>query len=716
MSGINVTRKKESARSHEEGRNLVCAVCTNLWGKKAVRTVSEKEERLIQQNVMGSYTSSNTFFPSGICFKCIYLLQKVEKGEEVELKLPDNYFCQLDRQTRSSDHACQCRWCELARLSGSAFLSWQRKVKGKEAKEVVRLCQDCYAGIYRGSKHTCSASTLEAVKNLTKNLPVNVQDKLALEILRQRQAEKSSSDDSQAVFLPPARGGLPVPVLIGQKPASVPPQPKFSHQELLTMASSAHLTGKQINTVAADLRTKLGRDIVEAGFEDAMVEHNNMYADYFCAEKKLFWDDENNIIEKASFWCHRSKEFLDLVARKRNKVLDECQLKIAGDTGKGFLKITASIYTPSATPTQKKGKKRRRTREEGVAGGVRFEDHCQRMILLLFLAKGVPESSENLELIFSLLNLEGLKFSITGDFKFLMAWFGLLSNSSVHPCLYCNKERRKGEWLDKDSQGQEKVVELRTLGGIETMTAAWIAAGSKRTTAWTSRFESCVGMVTVWGEGDTPQTTVLDKCTPPSVHCLLALNSVLRPHLENIWEGNLWNFLKENVKVVPHSYQGKDGAFEGPQCDKILNSVEEKLKPHLLALEEPGKQYYLFLSAFKAFKDTFFGNVLPSNYEEVAATFTASLSLLHTTMGFPITPKLHVMSEHVVEWVRRHGRALGEDSEQAVEAAHAIFAALWVSFCVKDDESAVYLVNGLKAILKFNADNTNAKMGLIIEE
>ena len=285
----------------------------------------------------------------------------MEKGEEVELKLPDNYFCQLDRQTRSSDGVlCQCRWCELARLSGSAFLSWQRRVKGKEAKEVVRLCQECYAGIFKGSKHVCSASTLEAVQNLTRNLPVNIQDKLALEILRQRQAEKSSSDDSQALFLPPARGGLPIPVLIGQKPAPVPPLPKFSHQELLTMASSAHLTGKQIDTVAADLRAKLGRNVVEAGFDDARVDHNNMYADYFCAEKKLFWDDENNIIEKATFWCHRSKEFLELVARKRNRDLDESQLKIAGDTGKGFLKITASIYTPSATPTQKKGGERER--------------------------------------------------------------------------------------------------------------------------------------------------------------------------------------------------------------------------------------------------------------------------------------------------------------------------------------------------------------------
>ena len=73
----------------------------------------------------------------------------VGKGEEVvELKLPDNYFCQLERQTRSgAEVVCECRWCGLARLYGAAFLAWQREMKGKVTKKVVRLCQDCFVGI-----------------------------------------------------------------------------------------------------------------------------------------------------------------------------------------------------------------------------------------------------------------------------------------------------------------------------------------------------------------------------------------------------------------------------------------------------------------------------------------------------------------------------------------------------------------------------------------
>ena len=135
------------------------------------------------------------------------------------------------------------------------------------------------------------------------------------------------------------------------------------------------------------------------------------------------------------------KRFLELVAHKREKVLDECSVKIGGDTGKGWLKITASIFQPKPASNNQKHKKRR-TRDDGISGGVRFEETGQRMILLLAIVKGVSESKANLEQIFDLLNLTGLKFTITGDFKFLMPWFGLLGCSSVHPCLYCNSQRR----------------------------------------------------------------------------------------------------------------------------------------------------------------------------------------------------------------------------------------------------------------------------------
>ena len=139
------------------------------------------------------------------------------------------------------------------------------------------------------------------------------------------------------------------------------------------------------------------------------------------------------------------------------------------------------------------------------------------------------------------------------------------------------------------------------------------------------------------------------------------------------------------------------------------DSVEEKIKPDLLTLGEPGVLFLDFFIQFKKFKDTFFGTILPTNFVELAAGFKTKLNLLHTVGKVPITPKLHIMAEHVIQWVEKHGRALGEDSEQAVEASHASFDELWGSFRVNDDSSEAYLVNGKKAILKFNVDHSNAE-------
>ena len=81
----------------------------------------------------------------------------------------------------------------------------------------------------------------------------------------------------------------------------------------------------------------------------------------------------------------------------------------------------------------------------------------------------------------------------------------------------------------------------------------------------------------------------MEKAPPPSVHLLHATNNILRPHCVKFFgsDENLLLCLKEQVGVVPQSYQGKEGAFEGPQCVKILNKLEV-LAPYLVEEQEHG--------------------------------------------------------------------------------------------------------------------------------
>ena len=184
------------------------------------------------------------------------------------------------------------------------------------------------------------------------------------------------------------------------------------------------------------------------------------------------------------------------------------------------------------------------------------------------------------------------------------------------------------------------------------------------------------------------------------------MNSVLDPNLAKLWQGNLKEDLKNDLHIKPHSYQGKDGAYAGPECDKILNNLDI-LKERLMATEDL-KLFYNFLFAFKKLKDGIFGNVLAENWKELCADFRTGLNLLYSNLAVPITPKLHIISVHVEEWVDTHRRAIGEDMEQVLEASHGRFEKIWESYQVRDEDSDAFLHNGLAAGLHFNSDNTIA--------
>ena len=106
------------------------------------------------------------------------------------------------------------------------------------------------------------------------------------------------------------------------------------------------------------------------------------------------------------------------------------------------------------------------------------------------------------------------------------------------------------------------------MGSLAVQYWGWVAEGSKYDTEHTARYQSTVGPVVVRSHADTDDKTVLEKAAPPAVHLLLSVNDVLVDS-----ESHLMEILKTEVGVIPHNYQGKEGTFEGPQCNKILNKV-----------------------------------------------------------------------------------------------------------------------------------------------
>ena len=155
--------------------------------------------------------------------------------------------------------------------------------------------------------------------------------------------------------------------------------------------------------------------------------------------------------------------------------------------------------------------------------------------------------------------------------------------------------------------------------------------------------------------------------------------------------------------MVPHSYHGANGDFEGPQCSKILENLD-KLEPYLSDVE--GIMYLNLLKSFQQVKNKVFGSVLGLDWEIALKDFAENLHFAHLCVGLPISPKLHVIATHVPQAIRQLGTALGRDNESSTEAAHSIFAKIWQFSKGNDVLSDVFAANLLKAVLRMNADNT----------
>ena len=128
-------------------------------------------------------------------------------------------------------------------------------------------------------------------------------------------------------------------------------------------------------------------------------------------------------------------------------------------------------------------------------------------------------------------------------------------------------------------------------------------------------------------------------------------------------------------------------AYEGPQCTKILNHLED-LAPYLTGMD--GLLFLNLLKSFNTVKKAVFGTHLQPDWEEVMKDFSENLNIAHTCVSLPITPKLHIMKKHVAESVKLKGRALGRDNECALEAMHSLFRKVWELYKVKDETSPIY--------------------------
>ena len=113
------------------------------------------------------------------------------------------------------------------------------------------------------------------------------------------------------------------------------------------------------------------------------------------------------------------------------------------------------------------------------------------------------------------------------------------------------------------------------------------------------------------------------------------------------------------------------------------------------------------MEAFTFFQEACCGVKPKENWVDSIKWFSEKYKVLHMTHDISITNKVHIICDHVEDYIRLTGKGLGRVSDQIVEGLHSALNKRLCSsnYWIKDVESEVHGNNFLKGICHFNSYN-----------
>ena len=268
---------KRQARTHEQNRRVICALC---FEKKGVRILTKSQELKIQELDPGFSTLKN-FLPTGICNACrislcvsifivftLYCLYLQNSNSGQNRKPPvcpkyENIKGPAPATRSSGDQVCGCTVCQAARLNlpagpGSGHLSDELKaqlfphISSEPSKAgnpssvpgVVKLCSLCLTEVRRGISHTCSQGTMRSnLAGLVKSKSKKTKAKVTVSALKAVFADQDVSTAGGTATLP--TGGTPVHVTVG-KLRDTRRAARWSHTDLKRLQSAMNLSDRNV--------------------------------------------------------------------------------------------------------------------------------------------------------------------------------------------------------------------------------------------------------------------------------------------------------------------------------------------------------------------------------------------------------------------------------------------------------------------------------------
>ena len=687
------------AEVHEKSRNKVCGVC--LRKPKQLRKISESMLLLLKKHIYERYSLDDTSLPIVICTSCSKTVTVIESGQD-DRKLPYIDYESLTTppsvETRSvASEKCCCSLCIISRMNGPEYQAHEKLMRDKPGRPridvevpsvTINQCSKCHSEVGPGKSHNCTrTATQDNLVELVRSHSEKTREQVTSKILDAICEDKGISKQGGSTFL--ATKGLPKLVTIG-KQKNIKATPKYSIDDLSKLQISRNLSDNDTLAIAAFLRTKAGRKSVEANLCDGLKDRNHKLEDMFYmkemtmkekprkkkkkgdgGDSENFSEDESDDlvdgmrdVQRPGIFVKDVDEFTAFLVNERNLDPSAHIVQFGFDDGQGMLKVMEIVKSRESEPEQEKKRSK-------YADGVCPKSSKLSSVKKLFVIGLVPEVQElypNIRSMMEELKLGGIEYGLCADIKIYLCLIGKQVASCTHPCPYCEG---KTPW--------ETQAKHLTIGSLNEWYQKFLDNGGNVKNA--KKFQNVINPPLLTGDDSTKTLEVLNVS---ELHCMTGSTGKIvsgfeRCAFENKGEGE--KFMNEFLKREDISkcvYQGSN-SFEGNQARKLLKCVDklERDVKHLLDFETATKALP-FVESLRLLDKVFtacFGQALDPDYKECIDAFSGQ----YRTLGITITPKIHIIEQHVVEFLRAKGETagLGFWSEQAMESGHHDFKLEW---------------------------------------
>lgn len=466
----------------------------------------------------------------------------------------------------------------------------------------------------------------------------------------------------------------------------------FTHTNVLKLRNKLNCSDKMMVDVMAANRTVYGRKSVQPHVKSVLTEYNSHLHEYFSVsqvsiedysidpktkKKTIFYDEKPLVV------CNSIDEFIRETLEMRDSNLHDSTLLLGFDGGQKFMKLCLNIvenFSPDV-------KVKRCKYEDGVAAKTNKPSSVKKTLILAIMPD-VKELYYNVSQILENFKTEFLHFPshtlwITADLKIANLTCGIQNHRCTHSCCYCIDT---APWLDTEAP-------MRTIGGLKHDYRSYVKAGSNRKNAM--NFNNVVNQPLFDGDDEVE---ILDIFCPPELHLYTGSVNYLVEYLIKLTPHDyILDILKQNVRK---GYMGS--SFEGNQCSEIMGMIDQlqsTIQRNLgAACALACAPVFHTLRKLKLVIAAAFSKSLDPDYKNIISEFEKA----YRELCIPVTPKVHIIFTHVVQWCERYQTGLGRYSEQASESLHSDFIHFWENYSTGIDhpdfgerlKSAVIAYNG----------------------